>query len=385
MRLSTDYKNMSPPLLHDHHTHPLLYAAFRQAVDLSNVRELEEACDLINERRDRYDVVVAHSWKNNYFDFPAATLDSLPPCAIFNLSLHKVLINESGQAELKNEFGSDVEKVADQDWFERNLRHVLNWFALLGGSAAALTEFYQYLESVGVHSAEEMLLIDGCEIDWFRDCGLLDRTRIWAAPDTYERLSAEHKDIVAGFKFFTDGAFGSRTAAISQPYIGQPKNRGMLMYSDDELASNIDRCAIGTKGIAIHAIGDVAIEQTIVAIENCRRRDAFKEIRIEDAQLISADQARRAKGLGIILSMQPNFNGDTLSYSDRLRPEFSNANNPFRMLIDEQGFEPGVDLIFGSDGMPHGRKVATEQSFNPPLESQRLSQQEFESGYSGKC
>jgi len=36
------------------------------------------------------------------------------------------------------------------------------------------------------------------------------------------------------------------------------------------------------------------------------------------------------------------------------------------MLIDEAGFVPGEDLIFGSDGMPHGAAAAVRQALSPP-------------------
>ena len=370
------------PLLHDHHTHPLLYAAFRQGVDLSDVGDFEQAADLIAQRSDGERLIVAHSWKSNRFDFEPKAFDSLPPCAVFNLSLHGLLLNQRGESELKKKLGSDVEKVKDQLWLEENLRHVLNWFALLTGSPAALVDFYQYLNTVGIHSAEEMLLIDGCEIDWYHETGLIDRTRFWVAPETFTRLSKEHQQQVAGFKLFTDGAFGARTAAVSKPYLGEPKNFGMLMYKDKALNSLIDQCCQQGVGIAIHAIGDVAIDQILATLEACKNRTGFAEIRLEHVQLINKQQADRAKELDIILSMQPNFNEDSANYADRLPEEFLAANNPFRMLIDECGYEPGVDLIFGSDGMPHGAEFAAQQSLHPPRDSQRLTEQELITGYS---
>ena len=102
---------------------------------------------------------------------------------------------------------------------------------------------------------------------------------------------------------------------------------------------------------------------------------------MEHAQLISLEQAKRAKDLGLIMSMQPNFNIDSVDYASRLPAGVAERNNPFRMLIDDAGFVPGTDLILGSDGMPHGVEYATEQSFNPAFESQKLSRKEFIAGY----
>jgi hypothetical protein len=56
-------------------------------------------------------------------------------------------------------------------------------------------------------------------------------------------------------------------------------------------------------------------------------------------------------------------------------------NNPFRMLIDEAGFVPGINLLFGSDGMPHGVQYALENSLFPPFPGQKLALDEFVAGY----
>ncbi len=370
------------PLLQDHHSHPLLYAALLPAVDLSEVKNLDQACDLISTSAGRSNVVVAHGWKDSYFKFPIGRLEQLPPVAIFNLSLHRLLVNESGRRLLAMQFGSEIDKLDDPDWYERNMRVVLNWFARLNGSPAALTDFYDHLQTLGVWSTEELLLVDQQEIQWFDEAGLTDRTKFWAAPDTFEELSDLNQQKVHGLKLFTDGAIGTSTAAISRPYCGSSTNRGILVYSDHQLQQTIAKCAKTRKAIAIHAIGDRAIEQTLTAVQAIGdTADSFDEIRIEHAQLISHQQAQRAKNLNIVLSMQPNFNSDTVDYADRLPDDVAQSNNPFRMLIDDVGFEPGIDLIFGSDGMPHGAKVALQQSLYPSIPNQRLTLDEFQKGY----
>ncbi len=104
-------------------------------------------------------------------------------------------------------------------------------------------------------------------------------------------------------------------------------------------------------------------------------------VRMEHCQFISEANAHRARSLGMILSMQPNFSSDSVQYRDRLSGKYCSRNNPFRMLIDTAGFTPGKDLIFGSDGMPHGVKYALEMALFPPVPSQRLTLEEFIAGY----
>ena len=372
----------APRTYHDHHTHPLLYAAFRSGVDLSDANSFEEATDLIGESEPTGKIIVAHHWRSNRFEIPEIELEKLPPVAVFNFSLHGLRLNSQASTFLQRAYGDSVLQVSNQDWFERNFNHVLNWFAMMGGSPRALIEFYQYLESLGIQSAEELLLVGETEIDWFEEAGLIDRTKFWAAPETVEKLSIIAKTKVFGCKLFTDGAFGARTAAVQRPYLGDSENTGMLIYSDAELCSTIEKCSSLKTAIAIHAIGDVAIEQTLGALEKTQAKTRFEQIRIEHAQLITKQQALRAKDLGITLSMQPNFNSDSTAYADRLPTEYLQNNNPFRMLIDEVGFHPGADLIFGSDGMPHGFELAWDEVNEPAFEGQRLTREELENGYS---
>lgn len=372
------------PLLHDHHTHPLLYAAFDSGVDLSDVTSFEAAADLIisaSKRPQAPKMIVAHHWKSNQFPIDQNQLEGLPAVAVFNLSLHCVLVNETAKRILINRFGEVVSNLSDPIWFERNLRHVLNWFAMLGGSPDVLAAFFTNLERLGIGSAEEMLLVGEQEIEWFEEAGLTDRTKFWAAPETFKELSPSAQSKVHGLKLFTDGAIGAWSAAISDCYLGQPENKGVLIYEDKRLKQILIDGAQLKNAIAIHAIGDVAIEQTIASIEQTEAHKKFNVIRIEHAQLISESQAIRAKELGIVLSMQPNFNSDSVVYADRLPSAMLDANNPFRMLIDKVGFVPGTDLIFGSDGMPHGVEHGLKEVTTPAREGQRLTVEEFQLGY----
>ena len=372
------------PLLHDHHTHPLLYAAFNSGVDLSDATSFEAAADLITSASNRPqapEVIVAHHWKSNRFPIEQNQLENLPPVAVFNFSLHSVLVNASAKTTLIERFGETVSNLSNQVWYERNIRHVLNWFAMLGGSPDALAAFFVSLEELGIGSAEEMLLVGEQEIEWFEEAGLSHRTKFWAAPETFKELSDAAKSKVHGLKLFTDGAIGAWSAAISDCYLGQPENKGMLIYKDKQLQQILIEGSQQKNAIAIHAIGDVAIEQTIDSIEQTNVHSKFDLIRIEHAQLISEAQAVRAKELGIVLSMQPNFNSDSEVYVDRLPPAMLDANNPFRMLIDTVGFTPGVDLIFGSDGMPHGIEHGLKEVTTPTRESQKLTVGEFTLGY----
>ncbi len=72
----------------------------------------------------------------------------------------------------------------------------------------------------------------------------------------------------------------------------------------------------------------------------------FPKVRMEHVQFIDERQVRRARDLGVMLSLQPNFNGESRDCADRLEPRWLDRNNPFRMLIDRVGFRNVLECAF---------------------------------------
>jgi predicted amidohydrolase YtcJ len=384
------------PLLRDRHSHPLLYAALMDAVDLNQPgMSRESALARIRARASAGGSgwTIATGWNSGQFALDKADFDPPSPDARFargyggaivvlNLSLHGLIVNDAGRELMRRHDDEVAAHLDDQEWIERNLRRVLNVFAAAGASPDRLRAFYDHLLGLGVYSAEEMLLVSEDEIRLFDEAGLADRTEFWAPPEAYDAASPETRARIFGIKLFTDGAIGVTTAAMHRQY-RTAAYHGILLYSDDELRALIARYA-PAKPMAIHAIGDAAIDQVVSAVDAVAREGGSRHtIRIEHAQLISESTASRAKALGLHLSMQPNFSEDSVVYADRLPDGYAARNNPFRMLIDRLGFTPGIDLYFGSDGMPHGALEALRQSLFPRggHSDQVLTLDEFVAGY----
>ena len=170
------------------------------------------------------------------------------------------------------------------------------------------------------------------------------------------------------------------SAALDAPFLGG--SEGGLLHTDEELSLLLEELASYKKALSAHALGHRAIAQALRCLGALARGGVeFPSVRLEHVQFIDAAQARLCKESGIVLSMQPNFNSDSVDYADRLIARHRAENDPFRMLIDDWGFVPGEDLIFGSDGMPHGPEYALRWSLFPAYEGQSLSVEEFAAGY----
>src|SRR5690349_8888094 len=320
------------PLLRDWHTHPLLYAAFMEGLDLGRdpAATREEAVDRIRAHAQAAPPgwTIAHGWNSGRYSLAKEDFDDLPPVVVFNVSLHGVIVNDAGRALLQRSDPAVADNLENQDWIERNLRRVLNVFASDGATPERLQRFFRWLlEEHGIYHAEEMLLVGEDEIRLFEEAGLTGRTRFWASPEQYEKMPRSTQEKIHGIKLFTDGALGAWTAAVQKPYRGTD-DCGMLLYEPNELAGLLARYLGAGKPMALHAIGDRAIDQVVSAVEAVGR-PVQGELRIEHAQLISEATARRAKALGITLCMQPNFSDESVYYADRWPEGYGERNNPF--------------------------------------------------------
>jgi len=107
-----------------------------------------------------------------------------------------------------------------------------------------------------------------------------------------------------------DGDLGPRTAALSEPYIDDPDCYGTLYYSQEEMDAFILEAHKQGLQIALHAVGDAAIEQALdgyeAALDAHPRAD--HRHRIEHCTVMREDQILRAQRLGVALAIQPPFN-----------------------------------------------------------------------------
>jgi hypothetical protein len=111
-----------------------------------------------------------------------------------------------------------------------------------------------------------------------------------------------------GGDIFVDGSFGSRTAALFEPYADDPLEYGRLYFREEEIDDFIVAAHNAGLQIALHAIGDRAIEQVIIGYEKAIKANPRQHRhRIEHFEMANDSQVERAADLGIIVSMQPAF------------------------------------------------------------------------------
>ncbi len=373
-------KTYSIPLLKDHHTHLSFYSKLSNCINIGDILKKEDFYRRIEDLPDNK-ISVILGWNSSFYSFNREDEKNLPPVIISDISLHGVFISDKAKKIIPEKYKILVQNYKNPDWCEKNLYKIMLFLtSFYKININKLDKYFNSLLRLGLYYAEDMLISDEAFLNIIENSKYNNRTSFWADLRSYESLSEINKDKIKGIKVFADGALGSKTAKVSSGYLDGAD--GKLLYSDNDLYNHLLKVHKIKKSVSVHAIGDIAIKQVLNIVGKLKNNDFhFSEIRLEHCQFIDKNMAIEAKKLGLILSMQPNFSFETITYLDRLSKEFLKGNNLFRMLIDEAGFVSGKDLIFGSDGMPHGAYTALKSAFFPTVENQKLSLDEFVAGY----
>lgn len=151
-------------------------------------------------------------------------------------------------------------------------------------------------------------------------------------------------------KAFADGALGSSTAYMFEPYTDNPENRGLLdavMQPPETfhaLATAADRAGLQ---LSIHAIGDAAISLVLDEFQRIVAENPGwdRRFRIEHAQHMAAGDFSRMAEMGVIASVQPFHAIDDGRWAERkIGAERAKRTYPFRSFL-----VAGVPLAFGTD------------------------------------
>jgi len=175
---------------------------------------------------------------------------------------------------------------------------------------------------------------------------------IWEAEENLDAIGKpiiaygnDHLDI-RSVKLLSDGALGSRGAAMIDPYEDDTENHGLRMYTQAELNAKVKKANDMGFQVAIHAIGDFANRQSLDAFELAQGGvPSPLRNRVEHAQIITLEDIPRFAKLGVIASMQATHaTSDMNMAEDRIGAERLKGGYAWRKLLDS-----GAVIANGSD------------------------------------
>ncbi len=176
----------------------------------------------------------------------------------------------------------------------------------------------------------------------------------------------------AGGDLYADGALGSRTAHLREPYLDGTHGHGYV--TEQQAAAHLVDCTrLGVQG-GFHAIGDQAISTVLAGFRSAAAEvglDAVRAARhrVEHVEIVDKVIIAGLVEFGIVASMQPAFDrlwgGAGQMYEQRLGLHRALESNPMGAMHGV-----GVALAFGSDSPvtpldPWGSVRAAMHHFNP--------------------
>jgi hypothetical protein len=148
-------------------------------------------------------------------------------------------------------------------------------------------------------------------------------------------------------KAFTDGALGSRTAAMLAPYSDDPSTSGILTNDPDKLrAMAIERDKAGFQ-LNFHAIGDRANRVALDVFEAVAKANGPRDRRdrVEHAQVLAPEDLPRFAQLKVIASMQPSHETTDMRWAgQRVGPDRAKGAYAWASLQKSR-----ARLAFGTD------------------------------------
>ncbi len=355
----------------DAHVHATSTGIVLSGLDLTQVNHKDEFIELLSNYAKHVNgaTVLGHGWDETNWSNPQLPtreeIDRATWGSVVYLSrvdIHSALVSNSLIAQLPE--SKQLTGFGEGPVYQ--LAHgALRAFALSSITSAqrikAQETFFKHALQQGIVSVHEMA---GPQVSSHEDARSL--RELATQPDMPhlaiywgELLNAQSLEIVSdleaigsGGDLFIDGAIGSRTAFLHEPYTDDSQTKGVNYLTANQVAEHLIACTnAGIQG-GFHVIGDHACEIAITGATIAARQSGeapFKKLRhrLEHAGMLSEHHIEIMRTLGMTASMQPLFDawwGSTGGMYEKRLGERSQHMNRWGSL---QKF--GTAVCFSSD------------------------------------
>lgn len=374
----------------DSHTHFTATGVDSTALDLRSVEDKEELLELVREealKRGEGEWIWGIGWDESKFkDRTIPNRKELSivspnnPVMLLRIDHHSCLLNDMAIRLLNLPLNLDG---IETGWLRAEANELVR------------AKFWEMIPEEmieeGIKQATRLALSKGITLvnaleggEWFSDRALI---KLMEMKDSlpievviFPQLIDVDKVLELGFRRIggcvtIDGSFGSRTAALFEPYEDDPSNFGRLYFNEETLYEFFSNAHNSGLQIAVHAIGDRAIELALRCYERILEdfpRENHRH-RIEHFELPPQGGIEKALDLGIVVSVQPTFEtlwgGPNGMYSTRLGKRWRRTN-PLKTMV-----KIGLILAGGSDSdvTPMDPLLGIRSAMNLPNEDERLN------------
>ena len=353
------------PGLIDAHCHFLGMGFNQQSVNLVGTKSFDEVVQRVVEfqKEKNLNYIVGRGWDQNDWDikeFPnKAKLDSLFPntpisltridghailCNQAALDLGKVTVNskiDGGEVVIENGKLSGVlidnaENLVMNYWPKSSRQDVVN--ALLDAQKVCFDYGLTTVDDAGL-SPESIQIIDS--LQQAGDLKIRIYAMVSASKENLEYylnkgITKTDRLNVRSFKYYADGALGSRGAMLRAPYSDKPGHFGLLVTDLETFNEAAQRIANSEFQMNTHAIGDSANHAVLQTYSKVLNGKSNRRWRVEHAQVISPEDFKYYND--IIPSIQPTHaTSDMYWAEDRLGAERVKGAYAYKQLLNAYG------------------------------------------------
>ncbi|WP_327394868.1 amidohydrolase [Streptomyces phaeochromogenes] len=364
------------PAFTDAHVHTTATGLALTGLDLSAARTLTEAMALVREfaaARPADRVLLGHGWDaSRWPERRHPRRDELDeatggrPLYLSRIDVHSAVVTTA-----LLDMAAGVRRAAgfeDGEPLTRDAHHAVRAAAFAAVTPEQRTEAQRaalkHAASLGIGSVHECA---GPEISSEDDfTGLLRLAAEEAGPRVVGYWAENGDEGVAKARalgaagaagdLFVDGALGSHTACLHQPYT-DAQHTGTAYLDAVAVAAHVVACTeAGLQAglqAGFHAIGDAAVTSVVDGVRAAAEKVGLARVRaarhrVEHAEMLTPETIAAFAELGLTASVQPAFDalwgGEDGMYVERLGAERARTLNPFAALL-----RAGVPLAFGSD------------------------------------
>ncbi|MGH3760312.1 amidohydrolase [Actinophytocola sp.] len=352
------------PAFVDAHVHATSAGLLRTGLDLTGAGSLGDVLDAVRDRVRAEPGVLAtgHGWDETRWPEnrppTRAELDAVAgatPVYLTRVDAHSALVSTAlvdlAPATLTAAGWSD-ERPLTRD-AHHHVRGAARDSITAEARRAAQLSFLRHAASMGVACVHECGGPDLAGAEDFRELlarsGPLPRVvGYWGAfgarPPGARGLAGD---------LLVDGALGSRTAALREPYADAPETTGARYLDAERIAEHLVACSEAGVQAGFHVIGDDAVGAVVAGFRLAEKvvgEQALGAVRhrLEHLEMITEEQAAELARFRVVASVQPRFDaewgGRDGMYAQRLGADRAAGLNPLAMLAAS-----GLTLAFGSD------------------------------------
>ncbi len=362
--INAEGKTIVPGFI-DAHCHFLGLGFNQQAVDLVGTKSFEDVVkrvlDFQNERNNKF--ILGRGWDQNDWEekeFPnKKLLDNLypnTPIALTRIDGHAILANQAAldlgnvtvnskieggevvveNGELTGVLVDNAEMLVMQHWPQPTRNDVTN--ALLEAQKICFDLGLTTVDDAGLNK-EAIELIDSLQKSG--DLKMRIYAMVSASEDNLDYfldkgITKTDYLNVRSFKFYADGALGSRGAMLRESYSDKPGHLGLMVTDLETLKASAERIANSEFQMNTHAIGDSANHAVLQTYNKVLAGKEDRRWRVEHAQIVSPEDFELYKN--VMPSIQPTHaTSDMYWAEDRVGEERIKGAYAYKQLLEAYG------------------------------------------------